>query len=641
MSDVLERFQARLDVELSDLEISDIEAAGAVLEAIDGKELDRAPVADALGGGAESWLRVFSRGLLAGDAGTRMVSVALDSLASAGSWPLLEAAARVAGADSVESPHAGDLLRAWGHLGQDDELARLGGEILALDPGRIPPRFRLPLAQAIKRNRPAARLARRSAVEHLGHRGTEDEVEVFFDLVGEDATIEDVESVTHLLDLLHRREATALAEPLLEILALALLEQKEAGAVWSLALGTAQATGSLPGGLAEQAAEALQQLHSEFEQVEDWARQTRSAGGGSDPLAELQRIERAIEWHSGAFVKIGAREYRRIESCDGREITLVNRLGERQTEALAPSRHRRVDADIWAIRAAFFTDELKAELRREPLIALERLVRQHPGKLTDVGLRSELTAGSLIHFTDWERWFGLVKDRIRNGEGGVCFDARRRSFSLGKPKKVASARKPVAKRAPTAAPVAERTPAKSAAGKTNSAADGDDYLVFKVLEIPAVKDLLLRLKEQLGSLDRELRIDIPEKLRSAAAHGDLRENAEYDAAKERKSYVEILLKQLMERTQSVQHVEQIRCRRDHAALFRSVKIANQPEGEIQTIHLVPNQLADPDRSFVSVGSPLGKALNRQPVGSQVVLTLPRGTRTVKIVGVGVFGQEPE
>ena len=152
--------------------------------------------------------------------------------------------------------------------------------------------------------------------------------------------------------------------------------------------------------------------------------------------------------------------------------------------------------------------------------------------------------------------------------------------------------------------------------------------------------MLQRLHGRVKALERELRIEIPKKLATAAAHGDLSENAEYDAAKERKAYVEGLLLELIPRVRSVAAIDGVRCRRDQAALLRSVRIAELPEERSRTVHLVPNELADPERSYVSVGSPLGKALNRRTCGDEVELQLPAGTRVVRICAVGAFGEEP-
>ncbi len=594
--------------------------------------------ADGVGPPADEhgFLALFARALRAGAEGEGLVRAALDELASHGLWELLAEAAAAAGGGDAESPHAGALLRAWSRLGRDAELARLGGELAARDPQYLPPRYRLDVAAALFERGADPELARRvlaSAVEYVGSKGREAEIERLFELLADHGGAPEVPAAIELCERIARRGQRVAGYA--GLFAMALDDAGAPEALWRLVRDVTLSTGELDAVAAELAGQAIVTLYGA--ELGALGPRLERAARGADPRAEIEVIERAIEWRPGTFVCTETGLYWRVVACDGVQVTLANPAGMERREPLDSRLHERVNADSWPVRVAFFRESLRVRASAEPLAVVEEFLRDHPGKLTDLGLKAELTAQLLLRPAQWEAWFEDLRAAIGRGEGGVCYAARSRAFTLGKPKPAARAtRKKAAKNAPPKRRVLPIPRPEAKAREPDL-----DSLELRIAAIPEAMALAQRLKGRISALERELRIELPERLRTAAAHGDLSENAEYDAAKERKATVEGLLTELAPRAQSLAATDGVRCKRDQAAVLRSVRIVELPERTRRVIHLVPNELADPDRAFVSIGSPLGKALNRRRCGETVEVSLPAGSREVTIQAVGEFGCEPE
>lgn len=612
---------------------ADLEALARIVAAVRAETLS----IDELSKASDGFPMLFARALLADEAGAALIHASLDELASNRAWISLAAAARLAGGEEPESEYAPALLRAHSQLGHGEELAQLGSRMAAIEPKRVPGRYRLAVARAMADRAydpGSSRTLLHAAIEYVGSHGTDTEIEQLFDLLAAEIGAADVPPLVDFCERLARRQVDG--EAYVELIAMAFAESEQHLELWNFVRELTLRTGQLSTSSADLAAAALQALFG------DAARTPATALRGADPAGEwvaaMQRIARAVDWRPGTFVRTGRNDYLRVVDCDGVQITLENAAGRSSVVPLDPALHQRVDAQSWPVRVAFGRDQLRNRTLQEPLAALEDYVRSHSGPLTDLGLRAELTSQRLLRPEEWEDWFDKIKDAIRRGEGGVTYDGRSRALALGTPRagarrsRSAAAKKPAPKRHILPLPEEQR--------KRPPAAD-ENLMVLNIADIPAAKAMLQRLKEEVESLDRELRFEIPEKLETAAAHGDLRENAEYDAAKQRKVHVENLLLQMIPRVQSVAAIDGIRCLPDQVALLRSVRIVELPAEAVKVVHLVPNELADPQRRFVSIGSPLGRALNRRRVGETVEFELPSGKRKVRICAVGIFGEAPE
>ena len=145
-------------------------------------------------------------------------------------------------------------------------------------------------------------------------------------------------------------------------------------------------------------------------------------------------------------------------------------------------------------------------------------------------------------------------------------------------------------------------------------------------ELPIIK----KLKEQLKKVDRELRIDVPKELQKAAAHGDLRENSEYEAAKHRQSFLQARVRHLTIRIGSLSSLKIEDIPTGAAAFGSKVYLEDVNTGESLSYELVTPEEVDPKNGKISVSSPMGRALLNKTKGDEVVINLPSGTKEYAI-----------
>jgi transcription elongation factor GreA len=144
-------------------------------------------------------------------------------------------------------------------------------------------------------------------------------------------------------------------------------------------------------------------------------------------------------------------------------------------------------------------------------------------------------------------------------------------------------------------------------------------------------DLKKKLEEEIAALDIELRIDLPREISKARAHGDLSENAEYHAAKERQGIVNARLGQLRARLRELSMVDMDRIPRDRVGLGSSVKVMDLTKDEEITYRLVTSEDADVAQGRISTTSPIGKGLLGKKVGDTVKVQIPGGMRELEII----------
>jgi transcription elongation factor GreA len=143
--------------------------------------------------------------------------------------------------------------------------------------------------------------------------------------------------------------------------------------------------------------------------------------------------------------------------------------------------------------------------------------------------------------------------------------------------------------------------------------------------------IIERLQQERATLNRELSIDLPKQIEQARAHGDLRENAEYHAAKERQGMLAARIGQIDARLAELSMYSPSSIPKDRAGYGSRVSVEDAQSGEQLLYHLVFPEEADPQKGMVSLSSPIGRALlNRKP-GDEVVVTTPSGRRTLEIL----------
>jgi len=146
-------------------------------------------------------------------------------------------------------------------------------------------------------------------------------------------------------------------------------------------------------------------------------------------------------------------------------------------------------------------------------------------------------------------------------------------------------------------------------------------------------DVRKKLEEEIAALEYELRNELPKEILKARAHGDLSENAEYHAAKERQGFVNARLGQLKKRMGEVAMIDVTKIPHDRVGLGSHVVILDSIKEERISYHLVTSEDADVTQGRVSTSSPIGKSLLGKEVGDLVRLVTPGGTRELEILSL--------
>jgi transcription elongation factor GreA len=156
-----------------------------------------------------------------------------------------------------------------------------------------------------------------------------------------------------------------------------------------------------------------------------------------------------------------------------------------------------------------------------------------------------------------------------------------------------------------------------------------------------MEDLKRKLEQEIERLDLELRIELPREIAKARAHGDLSENAEYHAAKERQGIVNARLGQLRARLRELSMVDMSRIPRDRAGLGSSVTVLDLQKEEEIIYKLVTSEDANVAEGRISTTSPIGRALLGKQVGDSVKVQIPGGVREMEIVQLLTIHDAPQ
>jgi transcription elongation factor GreA len=146
-----------------------------------------------------------------------------------------------------------------------------------------------------------------------------------------------------------------------------------------------------------------------------------------------------------------------------------------------------------------------------------------------------------------------------------------------------------------------------------------------------VKDRILkRFNDEIAALERELKVDLPKEIQRAREYGDLRENAEYKAAKERQGIVDSRISMLKKRVSEIQLMNLDRIPHDRAAFGSTVHLRDK-DGAVLIYQLVMPEDADAERGMISTASPIGRALLNKEEGDEVKVVSPSGTKSFELV----------
>jgi transcription elongation factor GreA len=144
-------------------------------------------------------------------------------------------------------------------------------------------------------------------------------------------------------------------------------------------------------------------------------------------------------------------------------------------------------------------------------------------------------------------------------------------------------------------------------------------------------DLIKKLQEEIALLDTELRVELPREILKARAHGDLSENAEYHAAKERQSFVQARLSQLATRLREISMIDMSKIPHDRVGLGSIVVVLDTTKDEKIRYKLVTSEDVDVSKGLISTSSPIGRGLLGKQVGDAVRIQIPGGVREMEII----------
>jgi len=143
-------------------------------------------------------------------------------------------------------------------------------------------------------------------------------------------------------------------------------------------------------------------------------------------------------------------------------------------------------------------------------------------------------------------------------------------------------------------------------------------------------DVRKRLQDGLTAIERELRVELPKEILRAREHGDLSENAEYKAAKERQHFLEQRKAQIQTRLASLSLVNLDKIPADRAAYGSKVVLYDyESEKEIK-YKLVSPEESDVSAGLISVTSPIGRSLLGKQLGEVVEIVTPSGKRDFEL-----------
>lgn len=154
-------------------------------------------------------------------------------------------------------------------------------------------------------------------------------------------------------------------------------------------------------------------------------------------------------------------------------------------------------------------------------------------------------------------------------------------------------------------------------------------------KIPFTPEGLEKLKKELEHLIKVERRKTIQAIEEARAHGDLSENAEYEAAKEKQAYIEGRIQELQGLLAQAEIVPPLKEAPDKVQFGVVVKLLNLETNEVVTYKIVGPYEADPGNGSISINSPLAKALIGKEIGEEVKVQTPAGLRKFEILEIEI------
>jgi transcription elongation factor GreA len=141
---------------------------------------------------------------------------------------------------------------------------------------------------------------------------------------------------------------------------------------------------------------------------------------------------------------------------------------------------------------------------------------------------------------------------------------------------------------------------------------------------------LKKFEDEIQQLEKELKTELPQEIKRARELGDLRENAEYQAAKERQRLVESRISLLKKRVSEISLMNLDRLPRDKVGFGSTVHLKD-PNGQVTVYQLVMPEDANVEGGLISTASPIGRALLNKEEGDEVTVSTPNGSKRFEVV----------
>lgn len=146
----------------------------------------------------------------------------------------------------------------------------------------------------------------------------------------------------------------------------------------------------------------------------------------------------------------------------------------------------------------------------------------------------------------------------------------------------------------------------------------------------ALEDVLQRMRDELATLEREFKLELPRRIQAARELGDISENSEFDSAKDRQGFLHARISFLRKRINELQSINLKAIPRDRVGFGSTVHLEDEVTGEEKVYRLVAAEEMDSRKGWISVASPVGRALLGKQVGDRVAIQTPGGAKRYEV-----------
>jgi len=154
-----------------------------------------------------------------------------------------------------------------------------------------------------------------------------------------------------------------------------------------------------------------------------------------------------------------------------------------------------------------------------------------------------------------------------------------------------------------------------------------------VQRVPMSKTGHANLRQELRHLQKVVRLEVIKSIEVARGHGDLKENAEYHAAKERQGHVEGRIMELKDKLGRAEVIDCTEVKGDKVVFGTVVSLVDLDTDDEVCYQLLGPEESDVDKGSISVLSPIGRSILGKSVGDEVTVKTPRGVRELEVMGI--------